>query len=290
MLTVVAGVACVLAAVPAVLYVVNVWLYRRAPLTPCRPTAVSVLIPARNEEAAIGPALAAVLAGRGVEFEVLVLDDHSTDRTAAVVADCAAGDDRVRLVTSDPLPDGWCGKQFACHQLAAHARHDVLVFLDADVRLAPDALARLVAALDASGADLVSGIPCQETGTAVEKLVIPLIHVLLLGYLPLAGTRRTRGPAFAAGCGQLFVTRRGAYEAAGGHAAIRASLHDGIMLPRAYRRRGLTTDMIDATDLATCRMYRSGRALWFGLAKNAREGLAHPKALLPWSLLLVGGH
>jgi hypothetical protein len=164
-----------------------------------------------------------------------------------------------------------------------------MAFTDADVRLAPDALARLAAFLDRSGAHLVSGLPRQQTGTAAERLVIPLIHFLLLGYLPLAWMRLTRHPAFGAGCGQLFVTRREAYQAAGGHTAIRASLHDGITLPRAYRRRGLRTDLCDATDLATCRMYRSGRELWTGLAKNAREGLGSPVALLPWTALLLGG-
>src|SRR5262249_58521809 len=96
-------------------------------------------------------------------------------------------------------------------------------------------------------------------------------------------------PALGAGCGCVCVARRAAYEAVGGHAAVRASLHDGITLPRAFRRAGRRTDLCDATDLAVCRMYRSGRELWFGLAKNAREGLAHPRAIVPWTLLLLGG-
>src|SRR5881227_2211676 len=101
--------------------------------------------------------------------------------------------------------------------------------------------------------------------------------------------RRSRHPAFGAGCGQLFLTHRDAYQRMGGHAAVKASLHDGITLPRAYRRAGLRTDLCDATDLAVCRMYRGGRELWAGLAKNAREGLAAPKAILPWTLILLGG-
>jgi hypothetical protein len=220
---------------------------------------------------------------------VVVLDDQSDDRTAEIVADHAARDGRIRLIPAPLLPDGWCGKQHACHVLAQHARHPILVFVDADVRLAPDALARLVTFLLRSGADLISGIPRQETGTLTEKLVIPLIHFLLLGYLPLVGMRLSRHPAFGAGCGQLFATRRDAYESVGGHAAIRSSLHDGIKLPRAYRRAGQMTGLCDATDLAVCRMYRCGRELWYGLAKNAREGLAHPKAIVPWTLILLGG-
>ena len=163
------------------------------------------------------------------------------------------------------------------------------MFLDADVRLAPDGLARITTYLEESRADLVSGIPRQETGTLVEKLVIPLIHFVLLGFLPLGRMRRYRHPAYAAGCGQLFLARRSAYEAAGGHAAIQASLHDGITLPRAFRAAGLRTDLCDMTEIATCRMYQNAGDVWRGLAKNATSGLASPGMILPATAILLGG-
>jgi hypothetical protein len=165
----------------------------------------------------------------------------------------------------------------------------VLVFLDADVRLTPDGLARMVGFLSDSKADLVSGFPRQETGTFLEKLLIPLIHFVLLGFLPIARMRSNPQPGLGAGCGQLFVARREGYEKVGGHSAVKKSLHDGVKLPRAFRAAGFKTDLADATDLATCRMYRSASEVWFGLAKNAREGLGAP-GLLPFVtvLLLVG--
>ncbi|HEX8201216.1 MAG TPA: glycosyltransferase, partial [Isosphaeraceae bacterium] len=209
--------------------------------------------------------------------------------TAAIVAAIAGRDPRVRLIAGPALPEGWCGKQHACARLAAAARSPLLAFLDADVRLEPDGLARLAAFLDASGADLVSGVPHQSTGTLAETLVIPLIHFILLGFLPLRPMRSSTHPAFAAGCGQLFLTRRDAYGRAGGHAAIRASLHDGITLPRAYRRAGLRTDLCDATAVASCRMYRGLASLWHGLGKNAGEALAAPRMIVPATLLLAGG-
>ena len=175
-----------------------------------------MLIPARDEEKAIGEAVEAALASRGVELEVVVLDDGSRDRTAEVVRGLAAGDPRVRLECHPDLPAGWCGKQHACAVLAQRARYDVLAFLDADVRLAPDALARAAAFLAASGAALVSGFPRQEAGTWLERLLIPLIHFLLLGFLPLRRMRAGTAPAYGAGCGQLFVARRRAYDAVGG--------------------------------------------------------------------------
>jgi hypothetical protein len=281
----------VLAVLPAYLF----WRNLRILLPPSAPTeggnrpAISVLIPARDEQDAIGPAVSAVLASRGVDCEVLVLDDHSADDTAAVVAALADRDDRVRLINGPELPPGWCGKQHACWVLAREAAHPLLVFLDADVRLSPDALARMAAYLDASGVDLASGFPRQETVGFLEKLVIPLIHFILLGFLPIHRMRRSLYPGFAAGCGQLFITRRDAYERAGGHAAIRSTLHDGLRLPRAYRIAGLRTDLFDATDLAVCRMYRTAGALWNGLAKNAGEALASPGLIVPMSMFLLGG-
>jgi hypothetical protein len=281
----------ILALIPALLFRANLRLYAPPPAPdPATPRPqVSVLIPARNEEASIGPAVRAALGSTGADFEVVVLDDHSEDRTAAIVQELAEADDRVRLVSAPELPAGWCGKQHACWVLAGEARHLLLVFLDADVRLAPDALARMAAFMAASGADLASGIPHQETGTWLEKLQIPLIHFILLSFLPIRRMRKSRRPSLSAGCGQLFIARAEAYHECGGHAAIRETFHDGIKLPRAFRARGLKTDLFDATDLAACRMYRNAREVWFGLAKNAGEALAAPVMVVPMSLILLGG-
>jgi glycosyltransferase involved in cell wall biosynthesis len=285
------AVASALAALPALLTLANLRAFARTPRIPDagpRP-AVSVLVPARNEEAAIGRLCRDVLASEGVDLELVILDDDSQDGTAGTVAGIAAADPRVRLVRGQPLPAGWCGKQHACWQLAAAARHDTWVFLDVDVSPAPDAVARAVAFLDASGAALGGGFPRQVTGSFLDWLLLPLIHFILLGFLPLARARSDNSPGLAAGCGQFFVTRRRDYERAGGHAAIRGSLHDGVKLPRAYRRAGLKTDVFDATDIASCRMYTRSLDVWRGLAKNATEGIGSPATILPFTLLLAGG-
>jgi hypothetical protein len=218
------------------------------------------------------------------------MDDQSRDRTRTIVEDIAARDPRVRLETAPPLPEGWCGKQNACAALAGAARFPLLLFVDADVLLTPDAIASSVAELDRSGAALISGVPRQQTVTLMEKLIIPLIHVVLLGYLPFPGMRLSRHPMFAAGCGQLVLARREAYERAGGHAAIGRSWHDGLALTRNVRLAGLRTDIFDATPVARCRMYRSAGEVWRGFAKNATEGMGSPGAILPWTALLLGGH
>jgi glycosyltransferase involved in cell wall biosynthesis len=284
------------ATVPAVLWVWNMLLYREPQIGSCSetgscslPTAVSVLIPARNEERVIGASLASLLASRGVEIEIVVLDDASTDRTSEIVRSFAEKDARVRLRTSAPLPSGWNGKQHACYALAQAARSDVLCFLDADVRLAPEALASMNAFLRRSGSDLVSGFPHQETETPLECLLLPLIHFVLLSYLPLAGMRALPAPRFAVGCGQFLMARRDAYRKSGGHAEIRTTMHDGLLLPHLFRRNGLRTDIADLTHLATCRMYHNASEVWRGLAKNATEGMAAPARILPFTFLLFCG-
>ncbi|GLR80692.1 glycosyltransferase (plasmid) [Azospirillum oryzae] len=286
----IAGLSLALALLPLGQGMLNLYLYRRPTTAPPLGTAVSILIPARNEETGIAAAVDAALLSRGVEVEVVVLDDHSTDRTAEIVRAIAARDPRVRLEPAPPLPPGWSGKQHACQVLAGLARYPVLLFQDADVRLSPAAARLTAGALLSGGNGLISGFPREETGTLAEALVIPLIHFLLLGYLPMAGMRRSTDPRFGAACGQLIAVRKEAYLQAGGHAAIAASLHDGVTLPRAFRRAGQGTDLFDATGLARCRMYRGWREVWSGFSKNATEGMATPAALPVWTLLLFGGH
>lgn len=280
--------ALVTAAIPAVLTSINLFLYRQPPRMAAALPQVSVLIPARDEEQGIAGCIESVLMSWGCEIEVIVLDDASTDRTAAIVAEIAARDARVRLVHAPALPVGWNGKQHACWNLAQSARHDVFCFIDADVRLAPEAVARMAAFLEQSRAELVSGFPREVTGTFLERLLIPLIHYLLLGFLPMLGMRYTQLPGFAAGCGQFIMVRREAYFAAGGHAAIRTTMHDGILLPRLLRRHRYATDIADLSQLASCRMYRSAGEVWRGLSKNATEGMASPGSIVPFTILLFG--
>jgi hypothetical protein len=275
-----------LAAPPFVLALWNLRLYR-TPALALTPHPVSVLIPARNEEANIGAAVAAVLASEGVALELVVLDDGSTDATASILAGIT--DPRLRVAAGGTLPSGWSGKQHACMKLAGLARHELMVFVDADVRLAPDALSRMVGFMQRHDVGLASGFPLQVVRTWSEQLLLPLIHFLLLGFLPIVQMRRSLDAGLGAGCGQLFIARRAAYDRAGGHAAIRASLHDGLTLPRAFRRAGIRTDLFDATRFATCRMYANAAQLWEGLGKNATEGMAKPLPLVFWTMVLGGG-
>lgn len=287
-MTALALIVLALAAWPAVLFIRNLRVFNLRTEAAARTgNDVSILIPARNEETNIRLAAEAALANS--DAEIIVLDDLSTDRTAEVVEELSKINSRLQLIRGAELPRGWCGKNWACAQLSEAATRPLLLFVDADVRLAPNAAARLAAWIRANGAQLASGVPRQELGTFSERLLIPLIHFVLLGFLPLDRMRRSRHPAYATGCGQLMLADAAAYETVGGHAAIRDRIHDGLALPRAFRKSGLRTDLFDATDVATCRMYRTNRATWRGLAKNTHEGIGAPGRIVPFTVILFGG-
>ena len=251
---------------------------------------VSILIPARDEAAHIAACAEAALASTGIEVEVLVMDDGSRDGTAAIVEALAAHDPRLRLLSAPPLPPGWTGKVHACARLAEAARGGHLLFIDADVRLAPQAAVALAAHARRHRLALASGVPRQEIGTLGEALTVPAINLLMLGYLPGAGRAFTRHPALAAACGQLILVEAGAYRASGGHAALHGVLHDGLALARRLRAAGHRTEVVAGAHLATCRMYRGFRESWNGFLKNAREGMATPLGLPVWTVVLFGGH
>jgi hypothetical protein len=250
---------------------VNTALRRRPPANlPTVDRPVTVVLPVRDEESAVGASLAGVLAQHGVgSLRVVVVDDGSTDGTADVVRSVA--DERVRLVTAPPLPAGWLGKPFACAVGAAAVDAvlgELLVFVDADVRLAADAVAAAAAVLDAHGLDLVSPWPRPVTGTAAERLVQPLAPWLWATTLPLRLAERSPRPSRAAANGQFLVVTRAAYERAGGHAAVRDQVIEDVALLRAVKRAGGRGVPVEGHRLASCRMYDGWPALREGYAKS----------------------
>jgi chlorobactene glucosyltransferase len=250
---------------------------------------VSLLVPARNEEANVGTCVRSLLAQTYPRLEVVVLDDRSEDDTHAILereraAATAAGDDRLVVRSGEEPPAGWTGKNWACHQLSLAAQGDVLLFADADtVFVDPDAVGGIVRALQASRADLLSGLPRQLLGTPGEALLVPLFYWALVSFTPLALSRVWRRAPVARAVGQLMAFRRAAYEAIGGHAAVRGSVVDDIGLARRVAAAGLAWQLMDATDLVTCRMYRSGREVANGFAKNLFA--AFGSAILPYAFV-----
>lgn len=262
------GAGSAIAAVSAVHTVVNAGLLRTPTATTCA-APVSVLLPVRNEAHRVGPCLHALLGQRGVDVEIVVLDDGSTDGTADLVGQFVAGDPRVRVLEGAPLPPGWLGKPYACHQLAqaAAATSEVLVFVDADVVLAPHAVAATVELLERTGLDLLSPYPRQQA-PGLTALVQPLLQWSWLSLLPLWLAERSGRASLSAANGQLLAVRRTTYDRAGGHGAVRSEVVEDVALLRALKGVGGRGGVCDGTALATTRMYDDWRALVDGYAKS----------------------
>ena len=230
---------------------------------------VSVLLPVRDEAHRVRRCVESLVEQTGVpDLEILVLDDGSRDGTADVVLAAAGGDPRVRILPGSPPPTGWLGKTNACARLAAQASGSVLVFVDADVRLAPHAVAATVGLLRRHGLDLVSPYPRQLARTPAERLVQPLLQWSWLTTLPLRLAETSPRPSLAAANGQLLAVDTATYTRAGGHGAVRAEVLDDIALLRAVKAVGGTGGVVDGSHLATCRMYDGWTAVRDGYSKS----------------------
>ncbi|MBX4168413.1 glycosyltransferase [Rhodococcus sp. DMU2021] len=268
---------------------------------------VTVVVPARDEAPRIAAIVSDLRAQTGLHaLRVVILDDDSSDGTADLATAAAEGDERITVVRStQPPPEGWTGKAAACAAAVAHAGSTtdsgIVVFVDADVRLAPDALAAAVALLRHQDAALVSPFPYQLTGSALERLVQPLLFWSWFSLLPVAVSHRTHRPSMAVACGQFLVFDARAYAAIGGHAAVAASPTEDLDLARTLRRAGLPTTVATAGGLASCRMYDGARPLiggytrWLWSAFGSPVGAAAVVALyllayfVPPAAALLGG-
>ncbi|MCO1599711.1 glycosyltransferase family 2 protein [Micromonospora sp. RHAY321] len=243
--------------------------------------AVAVLLPLRDEAARVTGCLRALLAQRGVPgLRIVILDDGSTDGTAEVVRAVAGDDPRVTLLTGVAPPPGWLGKPHACWQLATRAdpAATALAFVDADVVLAPYAVAAAVTELRAAGATLLSPYPRIVVATAADRLVQPLLQWLWLTFLPLRAMERSPRPSLAAAGGQFLVVDRAGYTAAGGHAAVADRILEDVELARAVKRAGGRIALADGSRLADCRMYDTWPQLRDGYSKSLWASFGHPGA------------
>jgi chlorobactene glucosyltransferase len=233
---------------------------------------VSVIIPARNERAVIETVVTSVLASAYRPIEVLVIDDRSTDDTAARVGELARRDPRLRLIAGEELPPGWYGKPWACLQGYRAARGDLLLFTDADTRHAPELLGRAVGALRETGADLLTIAPRQRCETFWERIVMPQIWLLLgVRYHP-ERVNHSRRPRDVIANGQFILMPRASYEAVGTHEAVRGDVAEDLALAQAVVGRGGRLHFAFAERLMETRMYQGLGALIEGWSKNVYLG------------------
>jgi chlorobactene glucosyltransferase len=253
---------------------------------------VSIIIPARNESDTITSAVRSILATAYSPFELLVVDDQSTDDTATQIQNLS--DPRLRLIQGGELPQGWYGKPWACYQGYRAARGDILLFTDADTRHQPGLLGHAVGALIREQAGLVTISPLQRCVTFWERAVMPQIWFLLaLRYHPSA-VNRARQERDVIANGQFILTTRQGYEAAGTHAAVRHEIAEDLALAQAFLRQGQRPYFAFAERLMETRMYRSLAQLIEGWSKNiylgGRRSFPHQpllRALVPGMLVVA---
>lgn len=230
--------------------------------------AVSILIPARNEEINIAACLDSALRQGESVSEILVCDDHSTDQTARIVRDYSSRDSRVRMVRGAELPPGWCGKNFACAQMAKQSRSEWLLFLDADARLSQSAVERMLEEARSRNVTMLSAWPRLDTEGFWEKALLPMLNfvVFTLYPAPLALVRDDESLGLAHGA--CVMVERAGYESIGGHAAVRDEIFEDQRLARLWRARGLSGLCLDGQTIVSVRMYRSLGEVWGGFQKN----------------------
>jgi len=246
---------------------------------------VSILIPMRNEVNNAADCITSILTQQGLtNFEVIVLDDASTDGTNEVLKNISG----IKLLTGEPLPQGWLGKVWACHQLSQAATGEILVFIDADVRLKEHAIASSIAKM--GDWDFISPYPRQLSSGFIERIFQPFLHWSWFASVPLVIAQSMKIKSMVVANGQLLIIKRSAYLTSGGHQKIKSQVLDDLELARELITSGFKGGVAQGAQISSCLMYQSAPAMFAGYRKSlwrAFGGL--PGSILATALLLSTG-
>ena len=248
---------------------------------------VSILIPARDEEKNIVSLLQSIRDQDYRNFEVIILDDHSSDRTFDICEEFCRLDSRFRVVSGKLLPKEWLGKNFACHQLAQESKGKYLMFLDADETVADGLLNNTVHRMKFYRLDLLSLFTNQVMITWGERMVVPLMHFILLNLLPLRLVRLSKSPAFSAASGQFMMFSAENYKENQWHELVRNKVVEDIEIMRSLKALGYRGEALLANGYIFCRMYTGFTTAFQGFSKNLLAGFNNNIVGLFFYLLLV---
>jgi chlorobactene glucosyltransferase len=249
---------------------------------------ISVMIPARDEEANIETCLKSLQAQDYPNFEILVMDDHSSDNTAAIVRRMSAEDSRIRLFHSEPLPEGWAGKPFACYQLAQRAKGSWFLFVDADTIHAPHMLRGVLPIAIEAKTGMLSGFPRQLANSLPQKVAIPVLYFVIMSWLPIWWLHRSRKPRPSLAIGQFLLFSREAYWKIGGHRAVKSRIIEDVWLGVEINRSGSRHIAIDLSPVVSCNMYHDVGAMVEGFVKWMYSVAALSRIFL--ALLIAAGY
>ncbi|NWF50376.1 MAG: glycosyltransferase [Ignavibacteriaceae bacterium] len=243
---------------------------------------VSVLIPARNEESNIRRCLEKVLKQDYPNFEVIILDDQSTDNTYKIAEDLQRTDQRIKILQGENLPKEWLGKNWACYQLASRASGKILLFIDADVELEKSAVTSAVVEIKNNSLQLLSVFPTQIKRTFGEQLIVPLMKWFLLSFLPLVKVFKSANPAFTAANGQFMIWDSNAYFKLGGHKSFKDKVVEDMEMARAAKLNYMKIKTFLGGNIVKCRMYDGFISSFNGFSKNFFPGSG-----MPWFVFLI---
>jgi chlorobactene glucosyltransferase len=249
---------------------------------------ISVLVPARNEESNIRTCLESLQKQDYPNFEIVVLDDNSEDHTAEIVREMAAEDSRVRLVSGEPLPEGWAGKPHACQQLAGHARGSWFLFVDADTNHASYMLRGVIALAHEMKTSLLSGFPRQLASSLPQKMVVPLIYFVILGWAPLWWIHRSKTPLASVAIGQFLLFSRQEYWRIGGHEVVKNRILEDIWMGIEVAKRGGRHLAVDLSSVVSCEMYPTPGAMLHGLVRCIYSVMAMSPLILLVCMVIAG--
>ena len=233
---------------------------------------VSILVPARNEENNIEECVRSILHLGYNNFELLILDDESIDRTVEIVKPYADRNSKIKIIRGKPLPDGWLGKNWACKQLADHSSGEMLLFLDADVRLEEDALNSALFKMQYNSADILSVFPTQIMKSFGEFLIVPLLNWFLLSFLPLVQVFKSRRKSLLAAIGQFIMFKRDIYFSLGGHESVKDKIVEDMEIAAAAKSNSYKVLSALGHDAVNCRMYDGFDDAYNGFVKNFFPG------------------
>ncbi len=242
---------------------------------------VSIMVPARNEEKCVKECVESLLLLNYPNFEVIVLDDNSTDRTPIILNELQQRfPTKLTVVTGQPLSKGWIGKPWACHQLSSVAKGELYLFTDADTLHSVESLTSVVSYFQEKELDFMSMIPFERMDSWAEATIIPMIHFLYFAYLPNEWITKKRSVSVSAANGQYMFFKASVYHTINGHNAVKNNVVEDVFLAKTVKKAGFKIGLVNGSEIVICKMYSNFKETFEGFSKNFFPGMSYKYTIM----------